>query len=804
MKQKILPLIKKAVSLLIISVAILSADTGRPKVGLALSGGGAMGFAHIAALQLIDSLGIPIDMIVGTSMGGLVGGLYAIGYSGNQLEELARNIDWLDLMQDHPSRQELPYLLRQHTEKYQIQLGIEDLRPKFSAGLIQGQKIGLLLNELTLQYSRIRDFDQLPIPYRCTAVDVKRGNLHILKEGNLAKAMRATMSIPTVFVPVEWDSLLLVDGGALNNFPVDVVKEMGADIIIGVSVASTTELKSESSVEILIHTMNMIRNHSIAKNSALADLSIDIRLKGITPADFAPEKIESTMNQGRKFASEARTNLAELQKKYKLYKFDDVEELIPENILLGDLLVTGNISLADTMIMAESNIDKGQQYSADSLKAYLHKLNNKFPSRRFRFRLRPVQQTGYANLLIEVVENVKPQIHSIEIVGNEKLSFAFIYNLLGIRPGQIFDGVLLHSRINDLYNLGYFNSITYELLPSSDERVKVKIIVKEKPEHTLGLGFSFHPDDKALLGIGMRHLNLPFAGSNLDYHIILGERLAFQLRYNYPSRSYDLPVYPLFRVDADRRSRPVRMPDGKNLGDYQFQLFKAVSGIGIQAGMHWNLELLLTHYAFGMKSKIVQSNELFYPRRQESVRSLGLRWTVDRFDNRLLPKKGYRLDVQYHNGLAMLKSERDFEWLQFRYDFLLPIVGDIVWRNRLTANGAGGEMPWGFRIEELLADEHFGIRPYYHSEADFYSLMSAIRWDLSPFLYLQAAFDFRFNEEYNDFDTKEPKSIHQGGFGLSIGSLNQLGNLELTLEDDFSGPGIAPNLKFSFCAGFSL
>jgi len=795
---------RKAFIFLLISAMTLYGIENRPKIGLALSGGGAMGFAHVAALQVIDSLGIPIDMIAGTSMGGLVGGLYAIGYSSDQLEDLSRNIDWLDLLRDMSPRQELPYLLRQHTEKYQLQLGIEDLRPQFSSGLIQGQKIGLLLNEMTLKYSRIRDFDQLPIPYRCTAVDVKKGDLHILKDGNLAKAMRATMSIPTVFAPVEWDSLLLVDGGALNNFPVDVVKDMGAEIIIGISVATTTDLKNESSFEILLHTMNMIRNHSIAQNGRRADIHIEIRLNGVTPADFSPEKIEEALRQGKETAVKMAPQLAALQKKYGLYRNDDPEGLISENILLGDFLVAGNLSLADSLITAETSINAGSHYHSDSLKAYLLKLNKKFPTRKFRFKLKPAPKTGYANLLIEVVENVKPVIHSIEIVGNKRLSFNFIYNLLGISPGQNFDGVILHSRIKELYSLGYFKRITYELEPEKEDRVRLKIIVEEKPDHTLGLGLGFHPDDKTMLGIGMRHLNIPFAGSNLDYHLILGRRLGFQLIYNYPSRSYDMPVYPLLRIDGDRRIRPLLMPDGRNLGDYRFAMVKMSAGIGMQAGTFWNLELLLTDYYFNMQSTIAQSNIIHYPHQSERIRSISMCWTLDRFDNRLLPRKGYELDIQYQNGLTSLNSDRDFDWFQISYDFVLPFGNDFFWRSRFLGNTALGELPWGLRIEHLMRFDFYGFRPYYSSKTDFAYLMSSLRWDLSSFLYLQAAINMRFNEQYHDFRSDEIIKLHQKGFAISIGSLNQLGNFELSLEDDFSTKGIAPNLKASIYAGFAL
>jgi len=158
----------------------------RPKVGLVLSGGGAKGFAHIGTLQMLDSLKIPVDYIVGTSVGGIVGALYAIGYSGFDLEKIAFNIHWQEIFTDRPSRVLLPYFEKKDTGKYQIEFGLEKMKLAAPSGLIFGQNISLLFSSLTFPYEGIDDFDNLPIPFRCVTVDLVTGNqvvkmVHYLK-----------------------------------------------------------------------------------------------------------------------------------------------------------------------------------------------------------------------------------------------------------------------------------------------------------------------------------------------------------------------------------------------------------------------------------------------------------------------------------------------------------------------------------------------------------------------------------------------------------------------------------------------
>ena len=213
-------------------------EESRPRIGLVLGGGGARGAAHIGVLRELERLQIPIDAIVGTSMGAVVGGLYAAGLSPDEIENLMNSIDWADAFNDDARREDLSFRRKQDDESYLVkfEVGVRDGSLLLPKGIIQGQKLGLILREQTLQVSHIDDFDQLPVAFRAVAADLVSGDAHVLKNGDLALAMRASMSAPGIFAPVNIDGATLVDGGLVANLPVLAAREMGVDVIIAVDV----------------------------------------------------------------------------------------------------------------------------------------------------------------------------------------------------------------------------------------------------------------------------------------------------------------------------------------------------------------------------------------------------------------------------------------------------------------------------------------------------------------------------------------------------------------------------------------
>ena len=210
----------------------------RPKIGVVFGGGGAKGAAHIGVLKVLEEQKIPVDYIAGTSMGAIVGALYASGLSAAELEKVITSIDWKDVFSGDPNRRDIDY--RRKREDYEhltgLSVGIRDGKVVTPKGLIKDQKVNVLFETLMLHTSDIDDFDKLPIPYRAVAADLETGEMIVLKGGRLADAARASMSVPGAFPPIELNGRLMIDGGIVRNLPIDIVREMGADIIICIDV----------------------------------------------------------------------------------------------------------------------------------------------------------------------------------------------------------------------------------------------------------------------------------------------------------------------------------------------------------------------------------------------------------------------------------------------------------------------------------------------------------------------------------------------------------------------------------------
>lgn len=216
---------------------MIAAEQGsgeRPTIGLVLSGGGARGAAHAGVIKILDDMQIPVDYIAGTSMGAIVGGLYASGMSADELVNLFGNVDWSDLMTDRPPRGQRSFRRKSDDSGFLVDfdLGVDKQGILFPEGIIQGQNLEIALKRLTASVITVHDFDRLPIPFRAIATDIVTGEAVILKSGDLAEAMRASMSVPGLFKPVRRDGRVLVDGGVANNLPVQIVQDMGADILI--------------------------------------------------------------------------------------------------------------------------------------------------------------------------------------------------------------------------------------------------------------------------------------------------------------------------------------------------------------------------------------------------------------------------------------------------------------------------------------------------------------------------------------------------------------------------------------------
>jgi NTE family protein len=294
-----------------------TATASRPRVGLVLGGGGARGAAHIGVLKELERLRIPIDVIAGTSMGAVVGGLYATGMSAEDLEDLVGSLDWAAALSDKPDRQDLSFRRKQDDSLSPIdfELGVRGAELVLPKGAIQGQKLDMLLRELTFGVSHIRDFDNLPIPFRAIASDIERGEIWVMDKGDLAQSIRASMSVPGVFAPVRIGDRLLVDGGIVGNLGVNVMQEMDVDVIIAVDVEfplyGPEELDSALTISEQMLTI-LIRKETLRQIERLGTEDILIRPELGTFASTNFADILETVEPGEAAAREQTSKLEAL------------------------------------------------------------------------------------------------------------------------------------------------------------------------------------------------------------------------------------------------------------------------------------------------------------------------------------------------------------------------------------------------------------------------------------------------------------------------------------------------------------
>jgi NTE family protein len=279
--------------LLAASLTASAADTAPKCIGLVLGGGGARGAAHIGVLKVLERERIPVCRIAGTSMGSIVGGLYASGYTPGEIEAILSTVNWKDVLDDDPPRADFPMRRKNDTLRYLLnyRFGLRDGAIQLPRGVIQGQKLLLLLRRLTLHTWRTPDFDTLPIPFRAVATDIVSGEQVLFKEGDLALAIRSSMSVPAAFAPIRVDGRLLVDGGIVNNVPVDIARSMGADRLIvvdvGAPLANDESLNSPFAITMqMLDVLMKQRTQDVLATMAPDDIKILPQLGNMSSAAF--------------------------------------------------------------------------------------------------------------------------------------------------------------------------------------------------------------------------------------------------------------------------------------------------------------------------------------------------------------------------------------------------------------------------------------------------------------------------------------------------------------------------------------
>ncbi len=382
--------------------------SNRPKIGLVLSGGGARGAAHVGVIRVLEELHVPIDYIAGTSMGAIVGGLYASGMGPDELEQAITSIDWDDAFKDLPPRQDRPPRRKRDDDLFVVKqrLGYGEGEIRIPSGIIQGQKINMILVQLTLPVAKIKDFDQLNIPFRAVASDIVTGQQVVLKSGNLAQAMRASMSIPGILRPEEIDGYLLVDGGVSNNLPISVVRQMGAEVVIVVDIstplAGRDQLNSALAITKQLTGILTRRNTEVElKTLTKRDILIVPDLGDIQTGDFG--RVAEAIPFGVTAANAKRQVLKRLairDSSYTAYKKrQSKRDLTPP--VIDFVRINNQSKLSDEVIAARLTIEIGQPLDVAQLEADIGRIYGLELFERVAYEI--IEEDGQTGLVLHVI-----------------------------------------------------------------------------------------------------------------------------------------------------------------------------------------------------------------------------------------------------------------------------------------------------------------------------------------------------------------------------------------------------------------
>jgi NTE family protein len=388
-------------------------DAKKPKVALVLSGGGAKGLAHIPTLQLLDSLGIVPDLVVGTSMGSIVGGLYSMGYSGDSIAQISRGINWSKLFKNDIPWHYISMEEKSEYKRYLVDLDWVKGRPVLKSALINDQKLRELIGLLTYPAFEVNDFDKLPIPFRAVTTDIVNGKEIVIKEGALGNALRASMSIPTVFSPVPYENTLLVDGGVLNNFPVDIAKSMGADIIIGSDVGGgmLPKEKLDDMTNLIFQTGMINSNLKNPANRKLCDVLID-HVPHLTYENSDFTSSDEIYAQGIPAANAMRPQLAQLAQNLKGYRQREVTLPVNRDSLVLDTVIFKNISKTNLeLVKARVGVSSGDKVSLEDMVESMEKTIGTNLFNQITAEPYIKNDTGYG-LIVNVYEKSPHQIKS--------------------------------------------------------------------------------------------------------------------------------------------------------------------------------------------------------------------------------------------------------------------------------------------------------------------------------------------------------------------------------------------------------
>ncbi|WP_433694435.1 patatin-like phospholipase family protein [Herbaspirillum seropedicae] len=641
------------------NTAAPAAAQPRPRVCLVLSGGGARGYAHLGVLQYLEQLHIPIDCIAGTSMGALIGGLYASGLDAGELERRLAATNLSDIAFDRNERSRLPQAQREDEFQYPISIsaGLDGSKLKLASGLVQGNKLLALLQNWTAQLPANIDFARLPIPFRAVATDLSLGSEVVLDHGSLPRAMRASMAVPGLFAPFRIDQRTLVDGGLVSNLPVQTARDMGADVVIAVNIATPLQdaAQLQSPTAVAQQMVGILIQQNVKAQKALLgtqDILIEPQMEGMSFTDFARGK--DGVNAGWEAAQRQQARLLQLSltpTQWQAYL---------------DRRAHDGMALAAGARIDAIEIRSGSRIPASYVRSRLAvKEGDVYDGQRINQQLSQLSTNGDFNNVTQELVSREDGRHVLLIDAEEK-SWGPQYLLFGLGVSNSFNG-----RGGFNLQLGH----RYPWMNQSGLEWRNDLVLGAK---------------RASLQTELRQ---PIWGSTGAY---LSPYLEVSRRYVdlYPDGS-DVKASPIneYRIDSAQGGLDLGLPLSR-LGELR-------------------LGLSYQHVNYSPTYNLPAGGGLLFESVQTSQPVARLRLTIDQLDDALFPRKGYYLSAEANRGLG--SDEHRFSNVQARTLWAVSHERNTLnvaleGASSLSANSAGiGFTLGGFQhLSAYAPDQFFG------------------------------------------------------------------------------------------------
>ncbi len=534
--------------------------SGRPKIGLTLSGGGAKGIAHIGILKAIDSAGLKVDYITGTSMGSIVGALYAVGYSGKQIEQIAQEINWTDLLSNSSNLRSIIMEEKDEYGRYAVELPYENKSFKLPTGVFESQELWIKFSELFFPVSDIKSFNKFSIPFRCIATNAANGEMVILDEGEISQAVRSSMAIPSFFTAVEYEGKKLVDGGLVRNFPVRDARTMGADYVIGVNVTSglTPTEKLNNPIAVLMNSVFFKESEDSKKEIPLCNIYIPMPVENFSTASFnkSQEILDTGIAVGKRFYEQFKSLVDSLDIIYGKEPF--ISNRLPkrDSVLISSIETIGLKKVDPVFFNHFLNIKPGQYYTSGAISKKIRKVFGTRYFNRITYTLHP-QQDGSSKIVLNVLENpisaAKAALHYNTFMG-VSLVFNFTTRNFFTRSSRSYFtmnlGENFRIRGEHLQFMGKNKNIAM-ILGSRYESIDFNTYSDFKPEDVYRqnyfmseIRFQYSWNRSSTIGIGTRYETLSYKPS-LKANLSLkgkNEFLTSSLYFKY--NTLDRNVYP--------------------------------------------------------------------------------------------------------------------------------------------------------------------------------------------------------------------------------------------------------------------